>query len=64
MKRHPCSAAYTAWINEPSVAKLFADSASGKYLANRLQTAFEQGWFAAERTVKAALSEPRSDDDA
>lgn len=48
-KRHPCSLAYDRVKRERP--EWFNGSADGVYLANRIQEAFEAGWFEAERAL-------------
>ena len=54
--RHPCSVEFDMLRElRPS---LFTGCADGKYLANRLQEAFQWGWMSCERRVKLALEAP------
>jgi hypothetical protein len=49
----------TAWeAFRLSYAPVFDGSADGRYLENRLRTAFEQGWAAAERAVTGVNGRP------
>lgn len=52
-KRHPCSAAFDDF--KERFPRTFDGAADGRYLENRLQEAFQHGWFACERAVKKAM---------
>jgi hypothetical protein len=51
--RHPVTVAFDRYRDLHQAA--FAGSPSERYLANRLQEAFQEGWIACERRVRAAL---------
>lgn len=52
-KRHPSSLAWERW--RQAYQTIFAGPIDGVYLKNRIQLAFESGWFAAEKAVTEAL---------
>jgi hypothetical protein len=58
LKRHPLSVAFDVFRREH--AHVFDGPADDRYLSNRLETAFQQGWLACERAVKKAM-DGRSD---
>jgi hypothetical protein len=53
LARHPCSVAFDDLRERrPS---LFDGAAEGRYLANRLQEAFQEGWLACQRRATVAM---------
>jgi hypothetical protein len=53
MKKHPCTVAFEAWkARNPT---LFNGEPAGRYLANRIDEAFQAGWFECEQVVTDAL---------
>lgn len=51
--RHPVVIEFSRFRDTKST--LFDGTTEGRYLSNRLQEAFQEGWLACERRVKAAL---------
>lgn len=53
VQTHPAVAAWQVF--RTAHASVFDGTADGRYLENRLERAFQEGWNAAERSVQAAL---------
>jgi len=55
-KRHPVSIAFDDWVATTDGTTASAGSASGTFLTNRLRSAFEAGWHAAETKVSEEIN--------
>jgi hypothetical protein len=51
--QHPCAVEWDRL--RQARPRLFEGQADGRYLSNRLQEAFQEGWMACERAVRQAM---------
>lgn len=51
MKRHPMAVAIDKFLESDEGKACIAPGAHGQYLANRIKTAFAEGWNACERHI-------------